>query len=222
MRIYLVDTETTGVGGDDKVCEVAWMHIDADFNVLAADVSLINPQRNIPHGASAVNGITDVMVQDAPTLAEYIEKAGNPFMHADLLFVAHNAPFDFKFLKDHLHPETRTLDTLRVARVMYPEADNHKQGTLAYTLGLEIDRSKAHSAGGDLDVLLQLLKRMCQDAGCGIEGLMEIANKPRKIAKMTFGKHKGKALAELPKDYVKWLLDLDNLDSDLRASLQGV
>jgi len=50
--------------------------------------------------------------------------------------------------------------------------------------------------------------------------LMHIQNIPRKIHKMSFGKHRGKNLSELPKDYVNWLLTkADNIDSDLRASL---
>ena len=39
------------------------------------------------------------------------------------------------------------------------------------------------------------------------------------MTKMTFGKHKGTPLKELPPSYVTWLLKLDNLDPDLRASL---
>jgi hypothetical protein len=71
-----------------------------------------------------------------------------------------------------------------------------------------------------LDVLLQLLKRMCMDADCSLEQLMHIQNIPRVITKMTFGMHKGTKLEDLPKSYVTWLLTkCKTLNDDLRASL---
>ena len=70
MRWLLVDTETTGISVSDKVCEMAYVEIDDAFNVIRSGNSLINPGIPINYAASAVNGITDVMVKDAPTLDE--------------------------------------------------------------------------------------------------------------------------------------------------------
>ena len=73
---------------------------------------------------------------------------------------------------------------------------------------------------GDLDVLLQLLKCLCRDAGCGLVELLHIQSIPRVITKMTFGMHKGTKLEELPKSYVTWLLTkCKTLNDDLRAAL---
>ena len=133
--------------------------------------------------------------------------------------VAHNAAFDIVLFAPWMR-EPLTLCTLKAARVIYPEADNHKLTTLKYYLGLEGCHDRAHSADEDVNVLMQLVKRMCQDAECGLPELMHIQNIPRKIHKMSFGKHRGKDLSEHPKDYVNWLLTkADNIDSDLRASL---
>ena len=223
MRFFLVDTETTGVGATDAVCEVAWAQIDEDFNIIAQGSSLINPGKPIHYAASAVNGITDAMVADAPTLEEYMVMAGHPLFGDDVVFIAHNAAFDHRFLKNMLHDDTQLLCTLKVARRLYPDAANHKQGTLAAMLGIEVAREKAHSADGDIDVLLKLVKQMCIDAGCGLSELLQIQSIPLTITKIPFGKHKGTKLSDLPKSYVSWLLEkATNLDPDLRTALSAL
>ena len=218
-RIFLADVETTGVSPTDMICEIAYRHIDESFNVLKSECSLINPGMPIPHGASAVNGITDDMVADSPRIGEYMARAGFPLMGEDVTLVAHNVAFDFKYLSPFMSEGIDLIDTLRCARLLYPEADNHKQSTLAYHLGLGMDRSKAHSADGDLDVLQQLLARICKDAGCGVLELVEFQKQPVKVETIGFGKHKGKKLVDLDSGYIRWLLNLDNLDPDLRAAL---
>lgn len=219
MKIVLVDTETTGIKTTDKVCEVAWMQVDENLNILAKGVSLINPGIPIDPAAGAVNGLTDAMVADAPTLDDYMEAVGQPLQGEDTIIVAHNISFDDRFLKPYRSENAKLLCTMRCARILYPDASNHKQSTLAYMFGLLVDREKAHSADGDLTVLLQLLERMCQDAGCGIHGLLEVQARPRVILTMPFGKHKGLALKDVPKPYVRWMLDNANMDDDLRAAL---
>lgn len=222
--IYLLaDTETTGVKTTDKVVEVAWKHIDEDMNVIDHGYSLINPLMSIPVEASAVHGILDRDVADAPTLDEYMAGDGRIFSQPGVVMIAHNAQFDFGFLKPYMDDEAKTLCTLKCARIMYPDAPNHKQGTLAYYLGLDIDRSKAHSADGDLQVLLDLLRTMAGKLDTGLPGLLELQNQRRKITTMPFGKHKGVKLSEVPKSYITWLLgNATNLDADLRAALEAI
>lgn len=220
MRYILADVETTGLKATDKVCELAWVEVDNEFNTVGSGYSLINPEIPIGYAARAVNGISDDMVMDAPTIEQYMIAESLPLYGEDVVLVAHNASFDFRFLKSYMHRDSQTLCTLKAARVIYPDADNHKQATLAAMLGIQVEREKAHSADGDLDVLLQLLKCLCRDADCGIDQLLYIQNTPLKVTKISFGKHKGAKLVDLPKDYVHWLLNkCDNLSSDLRAAL---
>ena len=219
MRWLLVDTETTGISAEDKVCEMAYVEIDDAFNVIRSGNSLINPGIPIHYAASSINGITDVMVKDAPTLDDYMLSEGSP-LQGEVTLIAHNLDFDFRFLKQYADEGVGKLCTLKCARVLYPEAANHKQGTLAAMLGIQVAREKAHSADGDLDVLLQLLQCLCRDAGTDLYGLLEVQRRPRPISKMPFGKHKGVPLAELPNNYIFWLLNkAENLDADLRTAL---
>lgn len=224
-RYFFADTETTGVKPTDKICEVAYKQVDIDFNVIAEGASLINPLMEIHYAASAVNGITNAMVADQPTIDQYMVAAGFPLMGDDVVLICHNAAFDHRYLAPYMSDAAGTICTLKCARVLYPDAENHKQGTLAAMLGIEVAREKAHSADGDLDVLIQLTKRMCLDAQCTLADLCVIQNTPRTITprtitKMPFGKHRGTLLAELPREYISWLLHkCENLDADLRASL---
>ena len=219
MRWLLVDTETTGISVNDKVCEMAYVEIDDAFNVIRSGNSLINPGIPINYAASAVNGITDVMVKDAPTLEDYMLSEGSP-LRGEVTLIAHNLDFDFRFLKQYTDDGVGKLCTLKCARVLYPDAANHKQGTLAAMLGIQVAREKAHSADGDLDVLLQLLQHLCRDADTDLYGLLEVQRRPRPIKNMPFGKHRGVPLKDLPANYIFWLLNkAENLDADLRTAL---
>ena len=222
MRYVWGDIESTGLGNDAGIVEISWIETDEHFNEVASFYSLINPMVPIQFGAMAVHGITEDMVADAPTIEEFMRREGYPLAGEGVILCAHSAPFDIKFFGPWMD-EPNTLCTLKCARVLYPEAENHKQGTLAAMLGIVVQREKAHSADGDLDVLSQLLQRMCADFDLTLPHLMEVQKRPRKIMNMPFGKHKGTPLADLPDDYVYWLLHkTENLDSDLRASLESL
>lgn len=219
-QYFLADCETTGVSPSDRMVEVAWLLMNEDFKILDEGHSLINPERPIPAGASAVHGITMKDVESAPTADEYFyDVLGNKLGSVDAIFTAHNAPFDMRYLGPYLPDATPQMCTLRLARKLYPDVDNHKLGTLVYALGLDVDKSRFHSADGDMIILMSLLGKMTEDFGYTLWDLFEAANTPIQMTKMTFGKHKGTPLKDLPPSYVTWLLKLDNLDPDLRASL---
>lgn len=216
------DTETTGLGNDSKAVEISWVETDENFNVIAKYHSLINPEMPIQYGAMSVHGITDAMVAEAPTVEEFMAHHGYPLAGEGKVLVAHNAPFDLKYFAPWMdNPDT--ICSLRCARIVYPEAENHKLGTLRYMLDLEGDHDKAHSAAEDVSVLIQLAQRMCADAGTDLKGLMELQKQKRKISVLRFGKkHYGKRLEDVPKDYVHWMLTLPDLDPDLRNSLEAL
>lgn len=223
MRTLLFDTETTGLTPkDNAVCEVAWRLLDEDMNTVDQDTSLIDPLMPIPSGASAVNGITDNMVRGAPTIHEYMSGQGAIFDSDDIVITAHNLQFDFGFLREFIHPAAKKFCTLRASRMIFPNADSHKQAALAYSLGLPIDRATTHSAEGDLSVLHMLLLRLVQEASMPFPDLISLVMAPKAVESMPFGKHKGKKLEHLPPNYASWLLTEANIDDDLRSSLMSI
>lgn len=80
----------------------------------------------------------------------------------------------------------------------------------------------AHSAKADVLICASILKALVKHFGITtIEGLYDASELARIPAHMSFGKHKGCALAELPADYKRWLVGQSDLDPYLRAALQA-
>lgn len=222
MRYFIGDTETTGMGDGSQVVEISWIEVDDDFNIVDRQYSLIKPTVPIQYGAMAVHGITEDMVKNAPSIEEFMAGAGGSLGGPEAVLVAHNAPFDIRYFAPFM-AEPKTICTLRCARILYPEAENHKLTTLKFWLGLNGDHDRAHTADEDVAVLLQFIKRMCFDHNLTLADLFEVQARKRKIETMPFGKHKGVALKDLPKSYVSWMLkEAKNLDPDLKASLEAL
>lgn len=139
MEFIAFDLETTGIQPKtDAIVEMGAVR----FNGAEPGESfctLINPGRPIPPEASAVNGITDEMVAGSPAietvLTEFSEFCG------DLPLVAHNAPFDFKFLLKAVEdykakaPSGVVLDSCALSRVVFSGMINYKLGTLVKHFG---------------------------------------------------------------------------------------
>lgn len=216
------DVETTGLGADAGIVEIAWVETDASLNVICEHHSLINPQKPIQYGAMGVHGITNDMVKDSPTIEEFMAQHGESLLGKNKILCSHNVSFDQAYFVPWMStPET--LCSLKCARILYPDADNHKLATLRCMLNLEGDHEKAHSAREDVAVLMRLIKRMCVDNRCEPVDLLEVQTRKRAIKVMPFGKHKGTPLKDLPDQYIWWLLNkAENLDADLRASLEAL
>jgi DNA polymerase III epsilon subunit-like protein len=103
MINLVLDTETSGLGPKDGPCEIAMLVVDDNLNVIKEYVSLIDPEVPITVGAYNIHGINDRMVYDAPTLPEYFRVVlSNVFDAEPIRLIAHNAPFDLKFVKPYL------------------------------------------------------------------------------------------------------------------------
>lgn len=92
----VIDTETTGLSSTrDNLVEVAAIRFE-DWTPIEKFHTLINPGKHIPNDASAINGITDDMVTDAPTFSQIIDSLDSFVGKSNI--VGHNLPFDLKFL----------------------------------------------------------------------------------------------------------------------------
>lgn len=185
MKFIAFDLETTGtVAGADSIVEIGAVRF-IDGEVEAVFSTLIDPNRPIPPGASAVNGIFDHMVVGKPKI-ESILPSFAEFCGEDIL-VAHNAPFDAQFLiadiKKHEAPAPKgiVVDTLPIARKVFPGLPNYKLGTLVQHL--KVPSTDFHRAEADATycgkVFLNLVKRI-SIAGQApkIENLVALTGKP--------------------------------------------
>src|ERR1043165_5911157 len=131
--IAFVDLETTGTTSTgDRITEIGIVRV-ADGEFVDEWSTLVNPERSIPEEIRILTGITNEMVRDAPTFGEVRREV---FERLDgHVFVAHNARFDYGFLKN----EFRRLDvkftadvlcTVRLSRRLFPEAVGHSLDAL--------------------------------------------------------------------------------------------
>lgn len=201
-HLIIFDTETTGVGPDAGVVEAAIVEVDDDLTVLCQHRSLINPGHPIPPGASGVHGIIDADVKDSPSFPEWMAQVAPHFKGRLVLVIAHNAPFDEKFIRPYCGA-TKMLCTVRLARKVWPDAPDHKLATLMYYLGLR--RSASHNALDDVMTTHALLKAACEKVGTDLEGLYELLQKPVEITVCPMGKHRGTPMSEVPKSYLRWM-----------------
>lgn len=213
--ILILDNETTSVDADAEICEIAFLQVDENLNVLWEFESLVNPVGLISPSASGASGITNRMVESSPTIEQVV---GAIDISEPITLIAHNCQFDRRFVEPFWEIKDSCC-TLRAARQLYPESPDHKLSTLRYFLELGVDET-AHRAMGDVRVTYALLKAMLEDTGLALLEFIEEVNKPVEVTHIPFGKHKGKELTALPFGYVKWLLSLDNLDSDLTTCLK--
>jgi len=143
------------------------------------------------------------------------------------ILVAHNAKFDVDMLiKEDIHPK-KVICSLKLARSLDPEGKipRYSLQYLRYFLGIQIEAT-AHDALGDILVLEELFERlflrMSKDIGpAAVEDKMiKISSKPVLLSRMFFGKHKGERFRDIPQDYLKWLSGTDDLDEDMRYTVQ--
>lgn len=218
MRYILGDTETTGLPPGYAAVEIALKEIDSEFQELNRWYSLIDPEHvEIHPAAQKIHGINKTMLVDAPTSAEFVEYILGGKLEGDICLICYSVPFD-KPLLEHIGNITHTIDPLELARSMVKDTENHKLQTMRAYFGIAED--KAHSAMGDVNVLHQVLQKLVALSGRSLEHHAKTTQ--RVIHTMPFGRHKGWSLINLPKDYLVHMLGLQNLDPNLRKSMQTI
>lgn len=208
-HLHILDTETAGFQGG--VCELAYLKVDRQLNILEEFRTLVNPECEIGSGATEIHGITNAMVEDSPTLADLA-----PRFAAPIYMVAHNAPFDKRMITPTIAVRD-TLCTLKLSRQLLTTAESHKLEALQASLGLP--KQQSHSALGDVHTVRDLLLYITTNYGLSFDTIVRRNDEPKLVHKMPFGAHKGKALNKLAKDYRSWLLEQPDIGKDLHYSL---
>lgn len=214
----IADTETTGLTG--PACEIALREICPDtLDVIDELQSLIDPECPIEPGAQAIHGITDEMVACEPTLAEFIEhRLGDRFAGRQVVLIAHNAQFDYKRLHT-LFDITSSICTLFHSRQLVgTEVENHRLPTLREHFGFPVN--EAHRAMADVATTHRLLVELMGRTNRNLRDFHATADTT--IHRMPWGKCRGQLLLELPQGYIEWLWVRDELEGNLRKSLEKV
>jgi len=157
--LAIVDLETTGAHpAHHRVTEIAVIEVDGG-EVSGEWSTLVNPETAIPAAIQALTGITNDMVAGAPRFGALAVELGARL--AGRVLVAHNARFDYGFLKQEFERagqpyRARTLCTVKLSRRLYPEHARHNLDSLIERHGLEC-RAR-HRAMGDAEAVWQFLR----------------------------------------------------------------
>ena len=157
----VLDLETTGFSATtEKITEVGIMKIK-NGKVLDEFSCFVNPEKHIPQRVSEVTNITDDMVADSETIDKVFPKILD--FIKDSVLVAHNAPFDMGFLKQNAKNlgyefDYTYLDTLSLAKDLFPDYKKYKLGKIADNLGIKVE--VAHRALDDVDTTVKVFNVM--------------------------------------------------------------
>lgn len=158
--LVILDVETTGANPVyDRVTEVGLIEVERGRSV-GEWSTLVNPGTRIPPAIQALTGITDDMVALAPAFAEIAEH-----LLARLegkLLVAHNARFDYGFLRNEfrragMRYASRVLCTVKLSRRLFPGEARHNLDALMARHGIACDAR--HRALGDARAVRLLIDR---------------------------------------------------------------
>ena len=157
----VLDLETTGFSfRTEKITEIGIMKIK-NGEVIDEFSCFVNPEKPIPQRVVEVTNITDDMVKDAETIDKVFPKMMD--FIGDSVLVAHNADFDIGFLKYNATQLGYTLnntylDTLRLAKELFPDYKKYKLGIIAENLGIKVE--VAHRALDDVDTTVKVFNVM--------------------------------------------------------------
>ena len=158
--LAFVDLETTGATATaDRITEIGIVEVDE--NGVREWSCLVNPGTSISGFIERLTGISNAMVADAPPFAEVAAEVKQRL--AGRLFIAHNARFDYGFLKNEFkragHDFRATvLCTVKLSRKLYPQHAKHNLDSLIERHGLAV--SSRHRALGDARLIHQFWNRV--------------------------------------------------------------
>jgi DNA polymerase III subunit epsilon len=159
-----VDIETTGTTATgDRITEIGILRV-IDGRLEEEWSTLIKPECSIPPEIQFLTGITNAMVADAPTFAEVRHEILDRL--SDHLFVAHNARFDYGFIKNEFRRagtafSADVLCTVRLSRKLYPEHRHHGLDAIVDRHGLRgADR---HRALGDARMVWEFVQALYRE-----------------------------------------------------------
>ncbi len=176
----VVDVETTGFSPrDGGITEIAMIKVRNGL-LWEEYTTLVNPLMPIPDEITALTGIDDEMVVDAPTANE-VAPAIAEFLGGGV-FTAHNAPFDLGFVNSTLAKgrieriQNPVLCTCKLARRLLPNLYSKSLGPVAQYLGIR--NSQRHRAAGDAyataQVLIRFLRRLEEEFDVvDVKGVMQ-------------------------------------------------
>ena len=169
----IVDIETTGGhASSGAITEVAII-LHNGKEIEGKYQTLVNPEVRIPSYITALTGINNDMVRDAPVFSQV---APNIFsLLSNRVFIAHNVNFDYSFLKHNLQQsgyqwEAPKLCTVRMSKKIFPGYTSYSLGNICRALNIHI--SERHRASGDAEATVKLFSLLLENDNDGVLNTM--------------------------------------------------
>lgn len=235
-KYILLDTETTGIEENDRICQLAFLVLDK--NGMEAFDSFCKPPLPISLKAMSVHNITNEMIEDKPPFdACESAKKLNELNSEENILIIQNAPFDLGMLaKEGFEWKGQLIDTLRCIKHLEPGLEGYSLQYLRYALGFYKEEAtvakelgaeiKAHDALGDVIVLNLLMKYLVAKADRNVARLIELTRTPILYETITFGaKYKRGEdryadIVQKDRQYLEWALNNLSLDEDIKYSIR--
>lgn len=221
MKFLFIDTETTGLTPSDRLIQLAYKIVDPAAEKTEEsplEMNYYNPSWPVTIEAMSVHHITDKMLSDKIAFQNSPEQIFLQENSRDLLFIAHNAPYDLSVLAREGVNFPVFIDTCKCAQHLI-DSPNHKLQYLRYSLDLNVS-GKAHDAEGDVNVLVALFYHLFEivqkeklDFDATIEEMIALSTKPVLLKTFKFGKYNGKSfdtMVKLDRGYLEWLYKQEN------------
>ncbi|AOA57652.1 putative quorum-sensing-regulated virulence factor [Acinetobacter larvae] len=227
MQAIILDTETNCLNG--LPIEIAYAPIEIQHGRLSLDRSKIFDQlyaigdQKISYAAMAVHHILASDLVGQPSYNSFRLPSETQYI------IGHNVDYDIRAIERcgvNTQP-LKAICTLALARKVWPDAEAHNISALIYQISQGSEQARhmlrgAHRADADIILTANILMHIVHELGIeDIEQLYQASEQARIPSTMSFGKHRGTAIAELPADYIQWLLKQDELDPYLRKALEA-
>lgn len=226
MHAIILDTETHTLNG--YPIEVAYAPIQLQQGKISLDKAQIFDQfyqvdEPISYAAMAVHHILESDLIDQPHYTSF------RLPEETVYIIGHNIDYDIRTIQKCGVDTSniKAICTLALARLVWPDVEAHNISALIYMISKGSEKArdmikKAHRADMDIiltaNILMHIVHHLQIDSIDALYAASETARIPRV---MNFGKHRGTAIADLPNDYIQWLLRQDELDPYLRKALEN-
>lgn len=164
LDLAIVDVETTGAASHyHRIIEIAVLRIHHG-KLVEKYSTLLDPERSISPFIENLTGIRNKDLAGAPTFSQVKDRLYDLLDGA--IFVAHNARFDYSFIREEFDREkinysAKRLCTMRLSKTLFPDLKKHNLDSIIERFGIMC--ADRHRAEGDASALWDFLKKLIEE-----------------------------------------------------------
>lgn len=228
LLFRVIDLETGGMAPPSSVIEIGWTDVYFDPETKRTEVGadtfsrLFAPRETLTPDNIAVHHLTPKLLAGRPHCTDddlrRVATSDKPFA-----LVAANMDFEAKWFAPEIVGERRLICTVKAAARIHPDAPSHSNQAMRYQLGLDdLPDARAmppHRAGPDSFVTAHILAKFLETTS--VRDLVAWTKLPRLLPRCPMGKHRGAKWADVPRDYLDWILRQADMDADVKYAAQS-